>query len=140
LLIETLELLERGACPRKPQPSEGVTLARILQKEDGRINWQQPAVEIFNRARGFLPWPGAWTTLRGQRFNIWKCRPVSLDVVGMPALAPGQLCALGKRLFAGTGSQQLELLEIQMEGRKRADAKDFLNGFRLAEGDSFQRE
>jgi len=77
LLIETLLLLERGECPRTPQDHAAATPARILKKEDGLIDWQRSARAIFNRARGFLPWPGAWTWFRGDRFNVWKCRPVS---------------------------------------------------------------
>ncbi len=77
LLTETLELLERGECPRAPQDNAAATQARILKKEEGLIDWRRPARAIFNRARGFLPWPGAWTWFRGERFNVWRCRPVA---------------------------------------------------------------
>jgi methionyl-tRNA formyltransferase len=136
LLLETLELLEQGNCPRTPQVNAEATLARILRKEDGLIDWRTPAREIFNRSRGFLPWPGAWTSFQGQRFNIWKCRPVPSSewMVGQE-LAPGLMHAIGRRLLAGTGSGVLELLEVQLEGRKRVPAAAFMNGTRLSGDD-----
>jgi len=136
LLLDTLELLEKGNCPRTPQVDAEATLARILRKEDGLIDWRCPAREICNRSRGFLPWPGAWTSFRGQRFNIWKCRPVPPHewMVG-EELPPGLMHAIGKRLLAGTGSGVLELLEVQLEGRKRVPAAAFLNGTRLSGDD-----
>ena len=136
LLIETLELLGNGNCPRTPQVESEATLAKILHKEDGQIDWSVSAREICNRARGFLPWPGAWTWFRGQRFNVWKCRPVPPNewAVSEP-LAPGLMRAVGKRLLAGTASGVLELLEVQLEGRKRVPASAFLNGTRLSGDD-----
>lgn len=136
LLIETLALLEKDACPRKPQVQAEATLARILRKEDGLIDWRRTAHEISNRARGFLPWPGAWTTFRDQRFNIWKCRPVpSSEWMVGEALPPGLMHAVGKRLLAGTGGGVLELVEVQLEGRNRVPVTAFMNGTRLTGDD-----
>jgi methionyl-tRNA formyltransferase len=136
LLIETLELLERGFCPRTPQDHAAATPARILKREDGLIDWARPAREIFNRARGFLPWPGAWTWFRGERFNIWKCRPVaSSEWIAGEALAPGLVRAVDKRLLAGTGAGVLELLEVQVEARRRVSAAAFINGTRMTGDD-----
>lgn len=136
LLTATLNLLEKGVCPRVPQVDSEATLARILRKEDGLIDWRRTAREICDRARGFLPWPGAWTSFRGQRFNIWKCRPVpSTEWMAGEALPPGMVHAVGKRLLAGTGGGVLELLEVQVEGRKRVPAEAFLNGMRLSGDD-----
>lgn len=136
LLIETLDLLEKGICPRTPQSNSDATLAKILRKDDGLINWRASALEIFNRSRGFLPWPGAWTSFRAQRFNLWKCRPVSSSewMVG-ESLPPGLMHAIGKRLLVGTGSGVLELLEVQLQGRNRVPAAAFLNGTRLSGDD-----
>lgn len=139
LLIETLELLANGTCPRTPQAGADATLAKILHKEDGLIDWRSPASEIFKRCRGFLPWPGAWTSFRGQRFNVWKCRPLaSGEWMVVETLPPGMIQAIGKRLFAGTGNGVLELLEVQMEGRKRVPASAFLNGTRLSGDDMLE--
>jgi methionyl-tRNA formyltransferase len=132
LLVETLAGLERGAITPIPQNHAEATLAPILKREDGLIDWSAPAAEIHNRARGFLPWPGAWTTLRGQRFQIWRCRPDSAET----AFTPGVLFSESRRLFAACGAgEALELLEVQMEGRKRVSAAGFLNGFRLHPGE-----
>jgi methionyl-tRNA formyltransferase len=127
LIVESLAGLEAGTLPATPQDPAEATLAPILTRDDGRIDWMRPAAVIHNRARGFLPWPGAWTTFRGQRFNIWRCR-----VAGATSEVPGRLFVEGKRLFAACGEgSAIELLEVQVEGRKRTSAADFLNGQRL---------
>lgn len=129
LLVETLAKLEAGTLERIPQDDSQATLAPILKREDGLINWSQPAAEIHQRARGFLPWPGAWTTLQGHRFQIWRCRVAGVD---QPAV-PGKLFSHQKRLYAACGEgSTLELLEVQSEGRKRVGADAFLNGQRLS--------
>lgn len=133
LLIETLEGLLAGTLTPIPQNDADATLAPILKKEDGLIDWQQPASVIHNRARGFLPWPGAYTTFRGVRFSVWRCRVAAESAGSRP---PGALYSSGRKLFAACGaSTALELLEIQVEGRKRVDAGAFLNGQRLSETD-----
>ncbi|MGJ5818832.1 methionyl-tRNA formyltransferase [Paludibaculum fermentans] len=133
LLVETLDGLLAGSIARVPQTDADATLAPILKREDGLIDWNQPATVIHNRARGFLPWPGAWTTFRGVRFNIWRCRVAAEPPAGR---APGALYASGRKLFAACGAATaVELLEIQVEGRKRVDAPAFLNGQRLSDTD-----
>jgi methionyl-tRNA formyltransferase len=130
LLVETLGGLETGLVVPEPQDNAAATLAPILSREDGLVDWRLPAAVIANRARGFLPWPGAWTWFRGQRFQIWRCRPAAMD----GPLEPGRLFAAGRRLYARCGEASvLELLEVQAEGRKRVPAEAFLNGLRLAE-------
>lgn len=129
LLLETLAGLESGAVVPRAQDNAQATLAPILAKEDGLIDWNSSARVIHNRSRGFLPWPGAWTTFRGQRFNIWACRPA--DESG---LAPGEM-RRGPGLLVGCLGSALELLEVQVEGRKRVPASAFLNGVRLEPGE-----
>ena len=132
LLVETLERLGAGTLARIPQDDSQSTLAPILTREDGLIDWSQPAAVIHDRARGFLPWPGAWTTFRGQRFNIWRCRVAEVD---QPAV-PGKLFSHQKHLYAACGDgSTLELLEVQTEGRKRVAADAFLNGQRLSDSE-----
>ncbi len=136
LLIETLRLLERGECPRVPQDNAAATQARMLKREEGLIDWRRTAREIFNRARGFVPWPGAWTWFRGERFNVWRCRPVAAsEWIAGEALAPGLVRAVDKRLLAGTGAGVLDLLEVQVEGRRRVSAAAFVNGTRMTGDD-----
>jgi len=130
LLIETLQRLERGDLAAQPQDHAQATLAPILKKEDGRIDWNLPAVEIWNRIRGLRPWPGAHTTFRGKTLNIWSAPRPALDET-MP-LEPGTLVADRARLriVCGHGTL-LEPSELQLEGRKRLPVRDFLNGVKI---------
>jgi methionyl-tRNA formyltransferase len=132
LLVETLEGLAAGIIvPEKQDPAQA-TYAPLLKKEDGRIDWSQPAASIHNRVRGLQPWPGAYTTFRGQTLHIWQSR------VGSRSLEdrPGHLVASGTGLLACAGERSaLEILEVQLEGRKRMPAADFVNGQRLVEND-----
>jgi methionyl-tRNA formyltransferase len=127
LLVETLAELPR-IIPQ-PQDDSQATLAPILKREDGHIAWTISADEILNRARGFQPWPGAYGFLRGQRFHVWRGAAADKE------LAPGMLLAEGKRFFAGCGGGAIELIEVQLEGKKRMAASAFLNGFPLAAGE-----
>lgn len=135
LLIRTLDGLSAGAIVPEKQDDAQATWAPTLKKEDGLIDWTMPAAAIHNRVRGFQPWPGAWTHLRGQRFNIWRCRPAGVESPAMP----GILFTHGRRLFAACGGgTALELMEVQPEGKKTMEAGAFLNGFRLRPGEMFQ--
>ena len=130
LLIETLQRLERGDLAAQPQDHAQATLAPILKKEDGRIDWNLPAVEIWNRIRGLRPWPGAYTSFRGKNLNIWSApRP---DLGETLSLEPGTLVADRARLriVCGHGTL-LEPSELQLEGRKRLATRDFLNGVKI---------
>ena len=130
LLVETLTRL--GQIRPEPQDHSQATWAPVIKKEDGRIDWSMSASEIVNRMRGFTPWPGCYGSLRGQRFHIWKATPVD------KALPQGALRLEGKKLFAGCGQGSLELLEIQLEGRKRMDTQAFLNGMSLEANEVLQ--
>jgi methionyl-tRNA formyltransferase len=125
LLVETLR---ENPAPLKQDAAEA-TLAPILKKEDGEIDWNWTAAKIFNRSRGLLPWPGAYSFFRGQIFHIWKSR-IASD--GPPTAKPGQMISQKKRLVVGCGERTtLELIEVQVEGRKRMSAEAFLNGQHL---------
>lgn len=128
LLIESLRRLERGDLQATPQNNDEASWAPVLNREHGMVDWAQPAAVIANRARGFLPWPGAWTWFRGKRLNLWKVRPAAAET---PAIA-GRLFTSGRRLYAACGAgQAIEILELQQEGRKRLPAEAFLNGTHL---------
>jgi len=132
LLVETLKGLENGSIRPEAQNNADATLAPILKKEDGLIDWRaQSARVVFNRGRGLLPWPGIYTHFRGRLFHIWKSR-----VAEGAGTIPGRLHADKKRLLADcAGGTVLELLEVQMEGRKRVPAEAFLNGQRMDENE-----
>jgi methionyl-tRNA formyltransferase len=131
LLIETLDGLARGAITPRKQDDALASHAPILKKEDGAISWNQPAKAIHDRVRGLLPWPGAHTRFRGQLLHIWRAR-VESDSTALPT---GQVVAgPGFRIACGDGNV-LELLEVQLEGRKRMSGEAFANGQRLSEKD-----
>jgi methionyl-tRNA formyltransferase len=124
LLVETL--LDDPA-PVKQDPGQA-TYAPILKKEHGEIDWNWPASKIFNRSRGLLPWPGVYSFFRGQMFHIWEARVSSDALQG----EPGLMSAMGKRLLVACGERtELELMEVQVEGRKRMSAAAFMNGHHL---------
>jgi len=126
LLVETLANLD-SITPEK-QNGDAATYAPILKKEDGIIDWSRPAREIHNRVRGLQPWPGAYSSFRGQAMHIWSSR-VSEDRSPHPA---GTLVLQHRQLYATAGDGLfLELREVQMEGRKRLPGDVFANGARL---------
>jgi len=126
LLVETLR---DNPAPVKQVPGEA-TYAPILKKEDGEIDWNWPAAKIFNRSRGFLPWPGAYSFFRGQMFHIWKGRVAS----DAPSGEPGRMIPQKRRLLIACGQRTaLEAIEVQLEGRKRISAEAFLNGQHLGD-------
>jgi len=122
LLVETLARLTT-IVPEKQDPSQA-TYAPLLKKEHGVIDWSRAAAGLHNQVRGLQPWPGAYTTFRGQTLHLWKTRVAPADA--QPCLRPW---------IVDTGAGALELLEVQLEGRKRMSAADFANGQRLTEND-----
>ena len=124
LLVETLRRLEAGTIQPRKQDDSQSSLAPILEKEDGLVDFSRTASEIYNRLRGFQPWPGAYTKFRGKNFQIWKAQPSDTSA---PA---GELRVDANRLSVGCAlNTSLELLEIQLEGKKRTSARDFIQGY-----------
>lgn len=130
LMVVTLRGLEAGTVHPQPQDNKKATLAPILRKEDGRIDFCRTAQQILNRLRAFQPWPGAFTTFRGKNLNVWAAKLASKH------LAESELAVDGERLFVGCGENtSLELLEMQPEGKKRMTARDFMHGYRPQTGE-----
>lgn len=133
LMSDTLSRLEHGTVHPVPQDHSQATLAPVLTKDDGLLDFHRTARELHNRLRGFQPWPGGYTFFRGRQLTVHSAIP---HVASPLPLAPGELGALGNALFAGAASNSaLELLELQLEGKKRMSARDFLNGYRPAPGE-----
>lgn len=127
LLLQTLDGLANQTVKPVPQDNSLATWAPILKKDDGRIDWTLPAKTIHNLIRGLQPWPGAFTMFRGQSLHLWRSRLVAAKW----KLAPGALVQdQGVFAVAGDGAA-LELLELQLEGRKRMPAEVFANGHRI---------
>lgn len=137
LMVETLQRLEQGDLVALPQDHAQATLAPILKKEDGRIDWNLPTLAIWNRIRGLRPWPGAYTNFRGKQLHIWAAaRPVSGEAT---QFLPGTLVAERTRLRVVCGQGTLlEATELQLEGRKRLAARDFLNGVKITAGEKVE--
>jgi methionyl-tRNA formyltransferase len=136
LVVDSLLQLDRGEIAPQPQDSAKASYAPILKKEDGRIDWTQTAEQIYNRMRGFTPWPGAYSTFRGQTCHLWG-RPEQIPVAeGLPS--PGEIISLAKDLCVVCGkSTHLRLEFVQIEGRKRISAREFANGARIASAQRF---
>src|SRR5579872_7196 len=129
LIVETLRGLEAGRISARPQNDAQASLAPILKKEDGRIDFRLSAQEVRNRMRGFQPWPGVFTSFRGKNLHVWNA------ALSQRSLAAGELLADGDHLFVGCGEDALEILEVQLEGKKRMAARDFVHGYRPQTGE-----
>ncbi|MCK6579628.1 MAG: methionyl-tRNA formyltransferase [Anaerolineae bacterium] len=122
LLIETLPGYFDGTIQPQPQPDQGVTFAPRIEKEEGRIDWQQPALVIERMLRAFTPWPGAFTTWDGQMLKVLAGAAVE------GSAAPGLVAARGGRIIVGTGEGCFALRAVQLAGRKAAEIDEFLRG------------
>jgi methionyl-tRNA formyltransferase len=132
LMSETLRGLENSSIVPEPQNHVEATYAPVLKKSDGEIDWLMRAEQIYNRCRGFLPWPGTFTSFRGQLLHIWKAKPANDINLGVP----GSIHISGRRLLVACGEQTtLEIEEVQLEGRSRITAEAFRNGQRLTAND-----
>jgi methionyl-tRNA formyltransferase len=131
LMVETLAGLENGSITPQAQDHSLATLAPILTREDGLISFGRTAKQIYDRWRGFQPWPGAHTVLRGKKLIVHR-----MAVAAGVTSAPGELQVEGERLFAGCAeSSAIELLEVQMEGKRRMSAAEFLHGYQVKSGE-----
>jgi methionyl-tRNA formyltransferase len=135
LLLETLRRLQVGSLKSQEQDESGVTFAPLLKKEDGLIDWAQPATMIERRVRGFDPWPGAYSHIGGKLLKIHRARVVATDTTGTPGKV---LRADAEGLWVATGSGVLGLEEVQLENRKRLSGVEFLRGARIKTGDPLQ--
>src|SRR5467141_771138 len=139
LMAETLRGLAAGTIAPKAQNHAEASYAPMLKKEDGRIDWKRPEIEIYNRMRGFAPWPGAYTTFRGQTCHVWG-EPMSKEGgARLPSGAsPGTLLSERNELFIWCGNATVLCLRlVKVEGRKPVKATDFANGARLKSGERF---
>jgi len=140
LMIETLRGLENGTVHPTPQDHSRATLAPILKKEDGRMVFSRTANDLFNRLRGFQPWPGAFTSFKGKTLQVHRAQPAQ----PVTKAAARELAVDGAHLFVGCGRNNdndkeaqtaLDLLEVQLEGKRRMTAQEFINGYRPKSGD-----
>jgi methionyl-tRNA formyltransferase len=145
VMAETLRGLAAGTIVPHAQDNTKASMAPMLKREDGRIDWRRPAREIFNRIRGFTPWPGAYTSFRGQTCHIWG-EVASNDLGesggenGRPSegATPGALVVQRDRVLVRCGgATYLRLVGVKVEGRKQISAAEFVNGAHLHSGEHF---
>ena len=138
LIADTLRGLAAGTLRPEPQDHAAASHAPILKREDGRIEWNDPAQQIYNRMRGFTPWPGAYSTFRGQLCHLFG-EPVSkTEREKTVAGSPGALAHASGAVWVACGdSTVLRLTSVKLEGRKQMSASEFANGARLESGDRF---
>ena len=128
-LAETIDLLVAGRLVPEKQDDALTTYAAMLKKEDGLIDWSGDATAIRNRIRGLTPWPGAYSYLNGKTLKIFTTR------TGAGAGVPGSVLQAGRggiEVACGNGSLWID--ELQLEGKKRLAAADFLAGYRIETG------
>jgi methionyl-tRNA formyltransferase len=132
LMVETVRAIETGQAHPTSQDHSQATVAPLLKKEDGRMDFSRSAEELFNRLRGFQPWPGAFTTFKMKTLQVHRAKPLP------PAarLTPRSIAVDGSHLLVGcAGGTALDLIEIQIEGKRRMTAQEFINGYRPKTGD-----
>lgn len=130
LVLEALAAIAAGTATRTPQDPAQATHAPMLRKDDGRIDWSRPAAETERLVRAFDPWPSTFTFLGGQRLRILRARIAP----GESAAVPGTVIAAGAELLVATGAGTLAVDEVQLEGRRRVAAADFVRGGGVASG------
>jgi len=132
LMLETLQGLESGAITPQPQDHSRASLAPILKREDGLATFSFPARKVYDRLRGFQPWPGCYTIFRGKKLAIIAAKPAASTGVQQA----GALIIYGDHLFIACGENTaLELLEVQPEGKRKMSVGDFLRGYRPTIGE-----
>jgi len=130
---ETFAALSKGVLP-KPQPTEGVSYAPKVTKEDAYINWFEPSEKILNAIRAFTPNPGAWTMFRGATLKISDAQAYSGDL----KLLPGNLHVGSKTFLVGTNDSPIEIAALVPPGKREMSASEWINGARISPGEIFE--
>ncbi len=123
-LLETIARLHSATLAATPQCDADMTLAPMIKKDDGRIDWTQPAIDIARRVRAFNPWPSAFTALGGKLLKVHRARAADANLCGRP----GTVVAIDRGIVVATGNGTLQLDELQLEGRRRLLAAEFVRG------------
>jgi methionyl-tRNA formyltransferase len=128
-LLEALDLLAKGKASRTPQDNSLATFAPKLKREDGKIDWSEPAEVIERKIRAFNPWPGAFMTIEAN--GMRKLKIFSATVVALHG-TPGEILHSEKEFVVAAGKGALSLGEVQLEGKRRMTATEFLLGHRTS--------
>jgi len=138
LLVQTIPEYVAGKIPARPQPADGVSYAPKIKKQDGEIDWREPARAIWNRVRGLVPWPGAYTHVPAEPkpylLKIWEAEVIEATS------SPGEILRADKSgIVIGCGQDGLRICQLQLEGGKRLSAQQFLAGHALRSGQILSR-
>ncbi len=127
-LLETIPGYLSGEILPKEQRNDEATYTKILTREDGKINWQKTASEIYNHYRGFTPWPGLWCLWESKRLKLLQIKPAQIS------LQPGQVVFQNEKMYVGCSGGSIEVLQIQPEGKGAMEIKSFINGYQNIQG------
>ena len=127
-LLESLRMLSSGNVPRAPQDNALATSAPKLTRENGRIDWLEPAEVIARKIRAFDPWPGAFTQITAKLNEPRNLKIFSAEIVGLSG-APGEILRSDRELIVAAGESALSLGDVQLEGKRRMSAQEFARGF-----------
>lgn len=139
LIVVALEQLQHADLPDCPQPNEGATYARKIDKAEARMDWRQPAYLLSRKVRAFSPFPGATAAIDGKEIKIWRaCPKLPASGTSKAQNFPGEILRVaGECIIVACVEGELELLELQRPGGKRLPAAEFLRGFPLTPGARF---
>jgi methionyl-tRNA formyltransferase len=130
VLVDVLEPWLAGAMVPRPQPEEGVTLTRPLRRGDGHLEWSRPAANLERQVRAYQPWPGSFASSSAGTLTVWRARVVAPPAGDVDeALEPGTVLAVDRGLAVASGSDALELVEVQLAGRRRMSGHELRNGY-----------
>ena len=134
LLIKTLDLLEKGTCPRTPQEHAQMTYQPMLKKQMGQMDFSLSGNSVVNLVRGVNPWPGAYTYLGGEVLKVWRAKVIPVPE-GMEEKAPYDILVANRKegIIVKAGKDAVLLQEIQLPGKKRMDACAYLTGHEIKE-------
>jgi len=140
LLLQSLKAIESGEYQLTPQDREKVTFAPKLKKEDGLILWEKSAAAIYNLIRGCAGWPGTLTYYHGKILKVYHAKAVKIPATPLHYL-PGQICKISKEgIYVVAGKDGLLIKELQVEGKRKMSAEEFISGHRVSAGETLGRE
>lgn len=142
LLAATIPLWVEGKITPQPQNDAEATYCREFTRDDGKINWSKKAQEIYNQCRALNPWPGIWTTWNGRRLKLLRVAPSPLSATAGSRFAAvdgarkkgGVVRQEASHLLIDTAQGSIEILDLQLEGKKPMSAAEFINGYPAING------
>ncbi|MBU2542383.1 methionyl-tRNA formyltransferase [Patescibacteria group bacterium] len=122
-LLEAVPSYVLGELHPTGQNNDEVTFCKQFTREDGKIDWNKTADEIYNLYRGLTPWPGVWTTWEDKRLKLLKIKKSTLEI------APSLVKTEDSKIYIGTNNESIQILELQLEGKQKMTAEQFVNGY-----------